>query len=181
MNAITWAPGSRADLDKLFDNLREQRYQDHNHRLWKNYGKEAFDSAVALTIQFDDNGNPEGCSSIASRDCWPAGAYRISNRYWKHSNKLAMLKHMTRGYANIIDSQLAWLRSNVDCKMYFVSRESTNWMEWSIQQFKDHVGVELKTNSYKYLTCPNECDDTCWQHIIYNGDEELLKGWKCRL
>jgi hypothetical protein len=26
--------------------------------------------------------------------------------------------------------------------------------------------------------CPNECDDTCWQRIIYAGDESLLEQWK---
>jgi hypothetical protein len=76
-------------------------------------------------------------------------------------------------------SQIEWLQQNTDCKLYFISRQTGNWQEWMSTHFKDY-GIDFKYDNYKYLTCPNECDDTCWQHIVYSGDEQLLNVWKRR-
>ena len=178
MNTITWAPGTDLKMDLLFDQLREQQYNDRSHRLWKNYSKDSFDFAVALTICFNDNDEPEMCSSIASRDCWPVNAYRILNRLWKHSNKIKFPRVMSPSFAESAKSQIEWLAHNTNCELYFISRQTDNWEEWVIKNFQEVYGVGFKTDNYKYLTCPNECDDTCWQKIIYNGNEQLLTQWK---
>ena len=178
MNTITWAPGTDLKMDQLFDQLREQQYDDRSHRLWKNYSKDSFEFAVALTICFNDDGEPEMCSSIASRDCWPVNAYRILNRLWKHSNKIKFPMIMSPSFAESAKSQIAWLSTNTTCELYFISRQTDNWEEWVIKNFQKVYGVSFKTDNYKYLTCPNECDDTCWQKIIYNGNEQLLSRWK---
>ena len=44
--------------------------------------------------------------------------------------------------------------------------------------FRNRFELMFKTDNYKYLTCPNEYDSTCWQKIIYYGDESLLTQWK---
>jgi hypothetical protein len=178
MQTITWAPGTDLKMDQLFDQLREQQYNDRSHRLWKNYSKDSFDFAVALTICFNDNGEPEMCSSIASRDCWPVNAYRILNRLWKHSNKIKFPRVMSPSFAKSAKSQIEWLSNNTNCELYFISRQTDNWEDWVIKNFQEVYGVGFKTDNYKYLTCPNECDDTCWQKIIYNGNEQLLSQWK---
>jgi hypothetical protein len=178
MKTTTWAPGTDVALDQLFDDLREQQYQDCSHRLWKNYSKENFNSAVALTICFNDLDEPEMCSSISSRECWPSGAYRILNRLWKHSNKIAYPRVMSNSFGSSAQSQIDWLKSNVDCQLYFISRQTDNWEQWCINNFFDRFNLEFKTDNYKYLTCPNECDDTCWQKIIYNGNKSILSQWK---
>jgi hypothetical protein len=178
MKVITWAPGTDLKMDQLFDQLREQQYNDRSHRLWKNYSKDSFDFAVALTIYFNDNNEPEMCSSIASRDCWPVNAYRILNRLWKHSNKIKFPRVMSPSFAESAKSQIEWLEHNTNCELYFISRQTDNWEEWVIKNFQEVYGVGFKTDNYKYLTCPNECDDTCWQKIIYNGNEQLLAQWK---
>ena len=178
MRTVTWAPGSDRKHDQLFDQLREQRYQDHSHRLWKNYSKENFNSAVALTIFFDDQDQPEMCSSISARDCWPTGAYRILNRLWKHSNKIVFPRVISPSFEHSVRNQIAWLETHVQCKMYFISRQTDNWEHWCIREFRKQFGIEFATEDHRYLTCPNECDDSCWQRIIYNGDAELLNEWK---
>lgn len=178
MKTTTWVPGTDVALDQLFDNLREQQYQDRSHRLWKNYSKENFNSAVALTICFNDLGEPEMCSSISSRECWPSGAYRILNRLWKHSNKIAYPRVMSNSFGSSAQSQIDWLKNNADYQLYFISRQTDNWEQWCINNFLDRFNLEFKTDNYKYLTCPNECDDTCWQKIIYNGKESILSEWK---
>ncbi len=178
MNSTTWVPGTNNTLDQLFDDLREQHYQDRSHRLWKNYSKENFDSAIALTICFNDTGEPEMCSSISSRECWPKGVYRILNRLWKHSNKIAYPRVMSSSFGSSAHSQIEWLKNNTEHRLYFISRQTDNWEQWCIKNFKDRFSLPFKTDNYKYLTCPNECDDTCWQHIIYNGDETVLAQWK---
>jgi hypothetical protein len=171
-------PGTDVALDQLFDNLREQQYQDRSHRLWKNYSKENFNSVVALTICFNDLGEPEMCSSISSRESWPSGAYRILNRLWKHSNKIAYPRVMSDSFGSSAQSQIDWLKNNADCQLYFISRQTDNWEQWCINNFLDRFNLEFKTDNYKYLTCSNECDDTCWQKIIYNGNESILSQWK---
>lgn len=178
MKTTTWVPGTDVALDQLFDNLREQQYQDRSHRLWKNYSKENFNSAVALTICFNDLGEPEMCSSISSRECWPSGAYRILNRLWKHSNKIAYPRVMSNSFGSSAQSQIDWLKNNADCQLYFISRQTDNWEQWCISNFRDRFSLPFKTDNYKYLTCPNECDVTCWQKIIYNGKESILSQWK---
>ena len=55
MHTVTWRPGQNPELDLIYDQLREQQYQDRSQRLWKNYSKDSFSHAVALTIHFDDN------------------------------------------------------------------------------------------------------------------------------
>lgn len=181
MQTITWTPGTNIELDCLFDQLREQQYQDHSHRLWKNYSKESFNFSVALTICFNDDGIPEMCSSIASRNCWPDGAYRILNRLWKHSNKIAFPRVMSPSFAESTKSQIEWLKNNTNSRLHFISRQTDNWENWVIKNFKEAYNIDFQTDNYKYLTCPNECDDTCWQKIIYNGDKEILTQWKQKL
>jgi len=179
MRTITWVPGENSNLDRLFDELREQQYQDRSHRLWKNYSKENFNSAVALTIHFDNNDNPEVCASISSRDCWPAGAYRILNRLWKCSNRTDFAKQLSVGVGSTAQSQVNWIQAVPDLKLYFVSRQTENWESWlssNLQRFN----LQFQTAKHKYLTCPNECDDTCWQRIIYSGNAEVLDQWKHR-
>ena len=178
MKTITWAPGTNTEYDELFESLRARHYADTSHRLWKNYAKEAFKDVAALTIYFDKEGTPEMCSSIASRDCWPVNAYRILNRLWKHSNKIKFPRVMSPSFAESAKSQIVWLSTNTNCELYFISRQTDNWEEWVIRNFQEVYGIGFKTDNYKYLTCPNEYDDTCWQKIIYNGNEQLLDQWK---
>ena len=175
MYAITWIPGSDSKLDSIFDSLRDEQYQDRAHRLWENYSKENFNFAVALTIYFE-NDVPLLCSSIASRPCWPENIYRILNRTWKPANRLTWPNGVGQNWAITLSSQINWLKENTECKLYFISRQKAGWEDWCIRSFKKH-GLEFKTDNYKYLTCPNECDSTCWQKIIYNGSEELLSQW----
>lgn len=179
METVTWEPGTNKTLDRLFDTLRRQQYQDRNHRLWKNYSRENFSFSVALTICFNDSGDPEMCSTIAGRECWPTGVFRILNRLWKHSNKIVYPRVMSPSFAESAKSQISWLEKNVDLKLHFISRQTDNWEKWVIDNFSIY-NLSFKTDNYKYLTCPNECDETCWQKIIYNGDDQLLEQWKRR-
>ena len=179
MRTITWVPGTNTQLDQLFDDLRDRHYNDHSHRLWKNYSKKSFENVSVLTIHFDDNNVPEVCSSVMHRSCWPTGVYRIHNRVWKCNNKKEFLKTVSPSMGHSAESQIDWLRKNTDCQLFFISRQTDNWQEWMIKHFKAY-GIDFKTDNYKYLTCPNESDDTCWQHIIYCGDEQLLEHWKRR-
>lgn len=178
METKTWIPGTDAELDALFNQLRETHYQDRTHRLWKNYGPESMSFAIALTICFDDAGTPELCSSIGSRECWPKGAYRIMNRCWKANNKIAFPRKMSPSFGLTAINQAEWLYKNTDCELHFISRETPNWEKFVIDEFKWQYNIDWKTDGYKYLTCSNEADCSCWQTIVYNGNQELLKLWK---
>jgi hypothetical protein len=178
MKAITWVPGTNEDLDKEFDFLRSIQYNNRNHRLWKNYSSSEFNNAAALTMCWNDRGEVEMCSSIAQRSVWPKYAYRILNRLWKNTNKITFPRIMSPSFAETAKSQITWLKENTDCKLFFISRQTENWEDWVIKNFKEIYGITFKKDNYKYLTCSNECDSTCWQKIIYNGDEKLLTLWK---
>jgi hypothetical protein len=178
MTTITWAPGSNPEMDKLFDTLREIQFNDHTHRYWKNYDVDSFKYVVALTIYFDENDLPESCSSISNRDCWPKNAYRILNRTWKANNKKPILKQISNCMGEMVLSQIAWLKTNTNYELYFLSRQTNHWEKWAIANFKKQFDIDFNLSNYKYLTCPNECDDTCWQSIVYNGNIQLLEQWK---
>ena len=175
MSTITWIPGTNPKLDKFFDDLREKQFQDKTHRLWKNYAKTEFDylKPVALTIDFDDSGEPYMCSSIAARNCWPTGVYRIHNRSWKAGTRSKLLDHMSA----VAYEQAKWLQENTDCALYFISRSTTHWEKWMIGALKKEWDMDFTTDEYYYLTCPNVDDKSCWQKIIYNGDSAVLESW----
>lgn len=177
MRVVTWVPGSNSEYDDLFEELRAEHYADTSHRLWKNYSKETFKEVAALTIYFDDNEQPEVCSSITKRNCWPKNVYRIHNRVWKCHNKKQFLRKVSPSMGYSAASQIEWLERNADCQLYFISRQTDNWNDWMIDHFKEYQ-INFSTDSHLYLTCPNERDDTCWQRIIYSGDGNLLEQWK---
>ncbi len=176
----TWVPGTDNELDDLFDKLREQQYRDRSHRLWENYSSDFLKYSIALTICFDKDNNPEMCSSIASRDCWPTNAYRILNRTWKISNKKQIMPEISQAMGLTTANQIKWLNNNTTNHLYFISRQTNNWMTWVVNNFARQFNLEFIISETKYLTCPNECDDTCWQHIIYNGNYDILKNWKSK-
>lgn len=178
MAAVTWEPGTDSELDELFDYLREIQY-NQNHRLSKNYGREAFAESVGLTIWFNDQQIPELCSSVAIRDCWPANTFRILNRAWKHeSHTVGFPRFVSERFGESAISQIEFVKERYKSDMFFISRQTKQWDNWVIPDFKNRYGLDFKTDSFKYLTCPNECDDTCWQKIIYIGKKTVLKKWK---
>lgn len=182
MKTITWVPGTNSELDELYDHLRDLQYKNKSHRLWKNYSPEQFKDAVAFTIHWDSDNEPELCSSISSRPCWPNNAYRILNRMWKvNEKKKQILKRVSDCVGLSAISQLEWLNNNTNFELAFCSRQTSNWEQWTIANFQEHFNLEFNTDKYQYLTCSNECDDTCWQKIIYSGNSELLSSWKRRL
>ena len=177
MHCETWVPGTRTELDALFDHLRKQQYRDKEHPLWKNYTKEAFSECTILSIVFDSRGNPEFCSSALNRACWPNTAYRIINRVWKITPEDKLLKQLRPSGGVMLHSQIEWLKQHTDCNMVFVSREGSSWQKFAINQYKTNFDLEFKAGAYKYRTCETPNDDSCWQHIIYQGDESVLDNW----
>jgi len=181
MKCVTWKPGTVKELDEEFDYLRNVQYSDKSHRLWKNYSPNQFSDAVALTIYWNQDGEAELCSSVAQRTCWVNNAYRILNRTWKHSNRLNIAPTiMSDCFISAIKSQVSWLELNTECQLYFISRETENWENLLIKKLKQSCDLSFKTDEYKYLTCSLETESTCWQKIVFNGNESLLNLWKRR-
>ena len=177
MHCEIWVPGTRTDLDALFDHLRKQRYRDTDHPLWKNYAKEEFSKCTILSIVFDSKGNPEFCSSVIQRDCWPKDAYRLINRVWKINPTPGPIKQLKPSGGVMLHSQIEWLKQHTDCRLVFVSRKGPLWQRFAINQYKKYFDLEFKTDAYKYCTCETPNDESCWQHIIYQGDESVLANW----
>lgn len=176
LKSITWNKGNNPDLDDLFDQLRQKRYEDKSHRLWANYDKKFLDHVEALTICFEDD-IPIICSSISYRSCWPNDVYRILNRTWKSGKQRKYSKTVGPRILNIVASQTQWLNNNRKPSLTFISRQTVKWTTFVAVGLRE-FGMDYKTDEYFYLTCPNECDQTCWQKIVYTGDESKLQEWK---
>lgn len=175
MKTITWAPFTNQEMDKLFDELREIQYKDKTHRLWANYNKDFLNYCVALTMCFE-NDQPIACSSISIRDCWPKNCYRILNRTWKPYERLKFPRKLSMSIVESAKNQISWLKANTNMKIVFISRQTTNWDDWLMSNLNSH-NLNFTKDRHLYLTCPNTNDDSCWQKIIYQGDEKILLNW----
>jgi hypothetical protein len=178
MHTITWKPNTLPEYDTLFETLRNQQYQNREQPLWQNYTAEHFQNECsALSIGFNDNNEPEYCGSILSRDCWPAGVYRILNRFWR-INQVGRLVDFSPISKTLIDSQIQWVSENTDGELVFISRENRYWQRWGAKKYMEQFNLEFKYNANRYLTCDNTAHEGCWQYIIYHGNEKLLDTWK---
>jgi len=173
--AKTWEPGTDKSLDDLFESLREKIYLSQQHPLWSNYNKDHFKKCCALTISFEKD-IPIFCASILSRKIWPEGTYRIMNRYWRISGDHNFLKTISPGSAILTLSQLEWAKSQTNFKLAFISRQYEHWQKFIIDQFNKHQ-IKFQSDNYKYLTCDNQNDITCWQKIIFQGESDILEKW----
>lgn len=178
MTAITWKPGTDSLYDPLFDHLRELHYRDKTHHLWSNYNREHFiNEAAALTIVFDNHGNPTHCGSVLQRSCWPDKVYRVLNRLWRVNRYDGPIKDIDPNGGLLLKSQIDWLQENTDYELAFISRESKHFQKWLIGQCRKNYQLDFEHDDYLYLTCPNPSDNSCWQRIIYQGNKNLLESW----
>jgi hypothetical protein len=177
MNTVKiWRSGTDKEFDQLFEHLRLQQFNNKADPLSTNYGQYIFSQSIALSIAFDSDNNPTHCSSIITRDCWPTKIYRILNRMWK-IDRISITKFVSPQICLMVSEQYKWLKENTDCELIFVSRQYSNWRSMLIRDFEKYSELTFKTNNYKYLTCPNNYDSSCWQNIIYHGNERLLETW----
>jgi hypothetical protein len=180
MTVKVWTPGSDPELDVLFDKLRIAQFENQEDRLWYNYSESAFLECDALCIAFDDQENPQFCSSILKRSCWPDNTYRVLNRLWKTIPKMRSLhKGPGLSFLNSIAAQIQWLKENRTADLIFVSRKNDNWQTILLDSL-DRYGMPFKADKYKYLTCSDINDEDCWQYIAYCGDESRLLQWERR-
>lgn len=177
MYSKIWIPGTNKELDDLFEHLRQIQYNNKEVELWQNYNENAFKKCVALTITFDDDHNPDFCGGIRIRDCWPKQVYRICDRLWRHSQRKIHIKN-SPGTGVTAKNQIEWLKEHTDMKLVFVSRESEKWQRYVVTQWKRQVDLDFEYDSYKYRTCTTPDDPSCWQYIIYSGDNTLLQEWQ---
>ena len=175
-----WIPGTDVELDKLFEQLRIQQHSDTTHPLYRNYAAETFKECSALSITFEDD-KPIVVGSILARTCWPANAYRILNRFWKvHEHRLPHLdrNHGMAVFSKTVEAHVNYAEQELNADLVFISRQHDNWQAFTKRILIQKVDIEFKYNDYKYLTCGNEHDGTCWQKIVYRGNEDLLIQWQ---
>jgi hypothetical protein len=177
MYATSWVPGTNRDLDNLFDQLRQQRFLDTDHKLHKNFDKKQFENVSILTISFDNDNNPKFCGSVIAKNCWPKKVYRIVNRIWKIDLQPSPLQKLSEGGKVMMSSQIKWLRENTDCELYFISRSGNYWQQFVVDECKNRYNLTFEFDNYKYQTCTTPNDDSCWQKIIYCGNANLLQNW----
>jgi hypothetical protein len=178
-----WIPGTDNELDDLFDMHRQIHHDDHSHRLYDNYAREAFAEVSALSITFE-NDEPAMFGSILNRSCWPDNAYRICNRTWK-AKEYRLVTGSMHGpslvFGEMITSHVEYVKQNLNWELIFISRQTDNWQRVAKTTFNRQLGLEFEYDKYKYLTCENDCDDSCWQYVLYMGNASLLENWKRKL
>lgn len=181
MNAETWTLGTNHDLDLLFETLRGNQYSNKSQPLWMNYNKEHFtNECSAVTIVFEHD-KPILCASVLHRQCWPKNVYRIMNRLWRTVPADNPLRKPHLGVATMIRSQVNWLQNNKQCSLVFMSRQTDKWQKWSTKHLQKHYDLTFNYDNYKYLTCDNHLENSCWQRIIYQGDDTVLSSWSRKL
>lgn len=180
MYVENWQPGTNRRLDQEFDVLRRMHYNDKQQPLWANYNEDAFKECAALSIMYNKNGYPHFCSSILNKVCWPTHAYRILNRMWKVVSHNSILVKLSEEGEVLLKGQIKWLQDNTDYRLHFVSREYDSWRRFSQREWHQRYGLEFKTTEHKYLTCDNTGDNSCWQYILYQGDDSVLENWRKR-
>lgn len=179
MHTEIWKPGENNDLDSLFESLRQVQYNDKSHALASNYSKTAFEECVALSITFHNN-LPIVAGSILNRDCWPTQAFRILNRFWKIKEHRLNILDRTNGLDALCQTVLVhtdFAYKNLNAKLVFMSRQYENWQKFTQRIIKKKTNLDFKYDSERYLTCSNHQDESCWQFILYNGDESLTHKW----
>jgi len=175
-----WVPGTDAELDSLFEQLRVQQYNDTAHPLHKNYAAETFKECSVLSITFD-NDQPVVVSSILARSCWPKNVYRILNRFWKvYEHRLTALDRSAKATAlsETTKAHVEYVENTLKADLVFMSRQYDHWQNLAVYYLKEKTGIEFKYDDYRYLVCDNSQDQTCWQRIAYKGNEQLLTQWQ---
>jgi hypothetical protein len=178
MHAITWRPGTDTLWDPLFEHLRERNYRNQDHPLWKNYNQDHFyNECLALTIAFNQYGMPVLCASILNRSCWPSNTYRIINRLWSVSHSEGPIRNLMPEGEHLLRSQINWLKEHTEVELIFISREAPNWQQWTVDQYKHNYNLEFEYDHHRYQVCDNATDESCWQRIVYQGNQNLLEQW----
>ena len=79
----------------------------------------------------------------------------------------------------LIENQIQWCK-DVGYNGVFMSREGLgNWQKWSCDILNKMLNLNFEAPNKKYLTCDNEQNKSCWQRILYLGDSQSLKEWRC--
>jgi hypothetical protein len=81
-------------------------------------------------------------------------------------------------FSKTVEAHVNYAEQQLNAEIVFISRQYNNWQAFTKKILTEKVGIEFKYNDHKYLTCGNEQDDTCWQKILYRGNETLLTDWK---
>jgi len=173
--AITWTVDPV--LDAIYEDLRKKHYVNVGHRLYKNYSNNHVNEVSAKTIYWGHSGEPEIVCSILARPCWPENTYRILNRLWKPKMLTGPIFDISEGFAKVLEDQLNWCQLR-NAAGVFMSREGDgNWQQWAGERLSAMTNLEFAMPEEKFLTCNNEQDTSCWQRILYHGDETVLENW----
>ena len=81
-------------------------------------------------------------------------------------------------FSKTVEAHVNYAEQELNADLVFISRQHDNWQAFTKRILIQKADIEFKYNDYKYLTCSNEHDDTCWQKIVYRGNEDLLTQWQ---
>jgi hypothetical protein len=81
-------------------------------------------------------------------------------------------------FGNVIEAQLNYCYQHLNAELVFMSRQYNNWQKFAQDILMKHINILFEYDSQSYLTCNNINDDTCWQKIMYHGNQSLLKDWR---
>lgn len=171
---ITWSKNKK--LDTLYNNLREYHFAK-DHRLKYNYDHNHLNEVSAKSIYWNTKGEPEILCSILARPCWPKNVYRILNRLWKVNLNSNSPFSIQEGFGKLVLNQLEWCKNN-NAEAVFMSRQTNHWQSWASKHIQEQTNIKFLSPREKFLTCTNDNDLTCWQKILFYGNENILNNWR---
>ncbi len=160
-------------LQEKFDHARNQ-IANSSHPLSCNYA-ENFNSKEILACSMSfENDQILLCSSIARKDYWPTGVYRILNRVFKPQPTQSFTKKIESYWADMVEQQLEFCKAISGFKTAIVTRK-LGYVN-TLKQLSNTIGSK-QIESYVYEKPVWICNDyhnpECLQNVLYIGQNVI--------
>jgi hypothetical protein len=172
----TWK--NNDDLQNRFESSLT-KVAESGHRLSKNYSSGFHrDEIIAYSMSYD-NDQVYLCSTIGTKQTWPAGVYRLINRVFKPNPTSDFTKNIQPFWVDMIHQQLEICKQQKDFQTAIITRRAG--YRNTLTQLKLHIDTP---NDTFYLfrksvwVLEHFSNPECYQDVLYYGNQASLENFK---
>ena len=169
MNIHTWV--NNTELQTKFDHARSI-IADSDHRLSVNYcGQYNSNEIIAHSMCFDSD-NIYLCSTVARKEDWPVGVYRILNRVFTPAPKNVFTKRIEPYWISMIAQQLEFCKELTDFRCAIISRQMG--YKRTLNQLAGYIrasGIDCAVWDKAVWTCEDFTNPQCQQNVLAVGED----------
>ncbi len=176
INTYTWTNDPL--LQKRFDLAREQISRS-SHPLAVNY-RENFNSSeiIAYSMSCTDE-EVFLCSSIARKEYWPIGVYRVINRVFKPEPKETFTKNIEAYWVDMILQQVDFCKSLPDFRTAIITRKLGYTSTLShLGKYLTDRGLNNAVWDRPVWVCNDYHNPECQQNVLAIG-EDVFQEFSC--